>query len=231
MPAPRWGCTGWCQGSRSPRGVGAGGSFLPAQPGEERGAGMSWLQTLLLLPRLLAGASSSLGSSHRRRPRCWKLGVCCAGSVGLGRVRMGCGVTSCPAHCPAPCHLPMPAPVLGTSRQCLSLGHLRLRAGWDPLGPVPSPGLQHPWGGWQGVPCPLSVLCLQHGLWGEFSSRAVLVVLGRSHNSPGLDKTLCLCVLGEDKTPRWSEHPQDAGLWFGGAEALPSPNLPPCSPQ
>lgn len=78
-----------------------------------------------------------------------------------GRVRMGCSLTSClaPLCCAAfpflrPCRLP----VMGMSHQCLSLGHRRPGAGWDPPG--------HPGVGRQGAPVLYLSPAWSTRLWG-----------------------------------------------------------------
>lgn len=78
---------GW--GSPRGAGAGAGASFLPSRPGEARGAGMSWLHTLLLAQCRLSIASSAgnLAGTALAAPT----------AAGQDGTRMGCRLTSRPA--------------------------------------------------------------------------------------------------------------------------------------
>lgn len=81
-------------------GAGAGASFLPSRPGEARGAGMSWLHTLLLAlwsgGWLLSGCEQqcrlSMASSAGNLA-----GTVLAAPTGQDGTRMGCSLTSRPA--------------------------------------------------------------------------------------------------------------------------------------
>lgn len=53
-------------------GSGAGASFLPSRPGEARGAGMSWLHTLVLALCCRRGVSGSAGSASPAVLETWR---------------------------------------------------------------------------------------------------------------------------------------------------------------
>lgn len=148
LPGLCFGWAGWCSGRDRLGGIGAGASFLPDQPGEERGAGMSRLQILLLL--VLPGAEACCWQAPAAAWGQPAVSACGAGNLAgvvlaarrPGWLRMGCSLTSCPAPlCCAAFPFLTPAPAAGNGDEPPApipfLGHLRLRAGWDALGRGP----------------------------------------------------------------------------------------------
>lgn len=183
LPGLCFGWAGWCSGRDRPGGIGAGASFLPDQPGEECGAGMSRLQILLLL--VLPGAEAGCWQAPAAARGQPAVSACGAGNLAgvvlaarrPGRLRMGCSLTSCPAPlCCAAFPFLTPAPAAGNGDEPPApipcLGHLHLRAGWDATGrgPItrslqgccPLPGV-----GRQGTPFPAACpLPAAQGWWG-----------------------------------------------------------------
>lgn len=167
--------------------------FPSCLPGEERGAGMSWLPTLLLL--LVQAGCWQAQAAARGHPAVSARGAgILAGAVLAARrpggLRMGCSLTSCSAPlCGAAFPFRRRRPVPGMSRQRLSpAGGVSVSgAGWDAPGCalVPRAAARPGWAG--GVP----------PSWGARS--APWGTLGGVPHPPGLAETPG--VLGARDTP------------------------------